>query len=78
VEREVGIGLSAIALVVGMPLLMLGVIWLLGELEAWMLQPDERAAAVHDLLEQEDEADDVEAAVARLLAPVADPPNDRR
>lgn len=73
-----GIGLGAVALVVGMPLLMLGVIWLLGALEAWMLEPDERAAAVQDLLEAEEEPADIEAAVAKLLAPVADTPTDHR
>jgi hypothetical protein len=64
VDVEVGVGLGAIALVVGWPALLLMVMWLLGRLEAWVLQPDERAAAVEQLLAEAKHADEVERAAA--------------
>lgn len=63
-----------LVLVVGFPVLLLIMIGALGWLEAWMLQPDERAAAVQRLLDQEDEVDRLELAVAQMLAPVATVP----
>jgi uncharacterized membrane protein YhiD involved in acid resistance len=78
VDVEVGVGLGAIALVVGWPALLLMVMWLLGRLEAWVLQPDERAAAVEQLLAEAKHADEVERAVTQLLSEVADPPYARR
>jgi Na+-transporting methylmalonyl-CoA/oxaloacetate decarboxylase gamma subunit len=63
-----------VALVIGFPVLLLVMIEALGWLEAWMLQPDERAAAVQQLLDQEDEIDRLEHAVAAMLAPVATVP----
>lgn len=70
--EEVTVGLGALALIVGFPLLLLGMLALLGALEQWMLEPDERATQVQQLLDERDEADDVETAVARLLAQLAD------
>ncbi|HWB70967.1 MAG TPA: hypothetical protein VG452_02020 [Egibacteraceae bacterium] len=77
-QQDLGIGLGAVALVVGFPLLLMCLLWLLGRLEAWMLEPDERAAAVTRLLEQVDEAEEVERAVTRLMARVADRPAGER
>lgn len=70
--EEVTVGLGALALLVGFPLLLLGMLALLGALEHWMLEPDERATQVQQLLDERDEADDVEKAVTRLLAQLAD------
>lgn len=70
---EATIGLGALALVVGFPLVLLGGLGFLGWLEAWMVQPDERAAAVRSLLEEKEDSE-LEAAVAALLAQVADVP----
>jgi hypothetical protein len=64
------VGLGAAALVTGLPLLLLGFIWFMGRLEAWMLVPDERAAAVAELLERVDEADDLERAVTSMMSGV--------
>lgn len=74
---DLGIGLGALGLLIGFPLLLLGVMWVLGALEAWMLQPDERAAAINRVLEHADEAEEVEHAVTRLVAQVADPAAER-
>ncbi|CAN5772256.1 hypothetical protein BH24ACT14_BH24ACT14_00350 [soil metagenome] len=68
---EFDVGLGAAALVVGFPLLLLGFIGFMGRLETWMLLPAERAAAVVELLEQVDEADDLERAVTSMMAGVA-------
>jgi len=65
-ELDVGV-----ALVIGFPVLLLVLVAGLGWLEAWMVQPDERAAAVQRLLDQEDEVERLEHAVAEMLAPVA-------
>jgi hypothetical protein len=70
----VDMGLQALLVVVGFPLMLMGALAVLAWLESWMLQPDERAAAVLRLLEQSDRAEDVEVEVARLLAVVADRP----
>jgi Na+-transporting methylmalonyl-CoA/oxaloacetate decarboxylase gamma subunit len=67
VQFDLGIGA---ALVTGFPLLLLGFIWFMGRLESWMLVPDERAAAVVELLEQVDEAEDLERAVTSMMAGV--------
>lgn len=69
---DLGTSLWALSLIVGFPALLLLGIWVLGLLEAWMLQPDERAAKIKRLLEAEGEAEDVEVAVTRLVAEVAD------
>ena len=71
---ELGGGV-VIPLVVGFPLALFTTLWVLGWLEAWMVQPDERAAAVQQLLDQEEQVDALERAVAELMAQVAD---DRR
>lgn len=76
-SAELGTSLGALALVLGFPGLLLAGLWALGRLEAWMLQPDERAAEIELLLEGEDEAEDVEVAVTRLIAGVADPQAER-
>jgi hypothetical protein len=75
VETQLGIGVGAVALIVAFPVLLLGVVWLLGWLEAWMLQRDERAAVVQQLLEKSEGADEVEAEVTKLVAQVADRPD---
>jgi hypothetical protein len=64
----------ALVLVPLVPVVLLTMIWVLGRLEAWMLQPDERAARLELLLSELDEPEDVEVAAARLLAEVADSP----
>ena len=69
---------GSIALIVGFPLLLLLVVLLLGRIEDWMLSPDERAAAVTQLLEQVDEAEELEKAVALMMSEVADRPTTRR
>lgn len=68
---ELGSGV-VIPLVVGFPLALFTMLWVLGWLEAWMVQPDERAAVVRQLLAQEDQVDALERAVAELMAQVAD------
>lgn len=68
-----GVG-AVFALVAGFPVLLLVLVAALGWIEAWMLQPDERAAAVQRLLDQEDEVERLEHAVAEMLAPVATVP----
>lgn len=65
-------GAVVIPLVAGFPLAMFTVLWVLGRLEAWMVQPDERAAAVQQLLAEEEQVDALERAVAELMAQVAD------
>jgi hypothetical protein len=70
-ETNVG----AAALIVGFPLLLLLLVLLLGRIEDWMLMPDERALAVSQLLEQVDEAEELEKAVALMMSEVADRPN---
>ncbi len=70
-QFDLGIGLGAAALVVGFPILLLAFIGFLGRMEAWMLLPDERAAAVSRLLEQVDEAEELEKAVTLLMSDVA-------
>lgn len=69
-----GVSTGALALVVGFPLLLLLAIQVLATLEKWMLQPYERAVAIERLLAQEGEVEEVERAVARVLADVADVP----
>ena len=69
---------AAVALVVGFPLLLLALVMLLGRLEDWVLMPDERAAAVSQLLEQVDEAEELEKAVALMMSEVADRPSSRQ
>lgn len=67
---DVGLGLGVLALVVGFPLLLLVFLVFLGRLESWMLLPDERAAQVSQLMEQVEEADELEHAVALMMADV--------
>jgi cytochrome c-type biogenesis protein CcmH/NrfG len=64
----------AFVLAVCVPVVLMAMIWVLGALEAWMLQPDERAARLHLMLQQIDEPDEIEQQAARLLAEVADRP----
>ena len=70
--------LGAAALIVGFPLLLLLLVLLLGRIEHWVLMPDERAAAVSQLLDQVDEAEELEKAVALMMSEVADRPASRR
>lgn len=69
--EEITVGLGALALLVGFPLLLLGMLALLGALEHWMLEADERATQVERLLEGQREAGDVEVAVTRMLTQLA-------
>ncbi len=64
-------------LIAGFPLLLLLLLLLLERIESWMLTPDERAAAVSQLMEQVDEAEDLEKAVALMMSEVADRPASR-
>lgn len=65
-------------LVLGVPPLLLVLLAALGRLESWTLGPDERAAQVVRLLEQEDAPDEVEVAVSTMLAQVAAMPRQER
>lgn len=65
---------SVITIVVGFPLLLLMLVLVLARIEDWMVMPDERAAAVSQLLEQVDEAEELEKAVALMMSEVADRP----
>ena len=67
-----------VALLVGFPALLMLLVLFLGRLEDWVLNPDERAAAVTQLLEQVDEAEELEKAVALMMSEVADRPSSRR
>jgi Na+-transporting methylmalonyl-CoA/oxaloacetate decarboxylase gamma subunit len=78
VNLDLGVGLGALALVVGFPLLLLLFTLFLGRLEAWMLMPDERAAEVAKLLEQLDETEELERAVAVMMADVTPRTEERR
>jgi hypothetical protein len=69
--------LPAATLVVGFPLLLLALLLSLGRLEDWVLRPGERAAAVAQLLDQVEEADELERAVALMMSEVADRPTAR-
>ena len=75
---DLGLGLGAMALVIGFPLLLLVLLVFLGRLESWMLLPDERAAQVSALLEQVEEADELEHAVALMMAEVTPTPVEHR
>ena len=66
---------NIIAMVVGFPMLLLVLVLVLGRIEDWMLMPDERAAAVSQLLEQVDRPEDLEKAVALMMSEVADRPS---
>jgi hypothetical protein len=66
-NSDVFVGISALALVLGFPAILLALLWFLERLEEWTLRPDERAVAVTRLLEQSDRAEDVERAVAVML-----------
>lgn len=61
------------ALIVGFPLALLVLLTLFDWLENWMVRPDERAAAVRDLLDRVEQVEEVERAVAEMLAAVAGP-----
>ncbi len=65
------LNLGAAALIVGFPLLLLGLVLFLERIEDWMLMPDERAAVVSELLERVDETDELEQAVAVMMSKVA-------
>lgn len=54
------------------PPALLVVLALLSRLEAWMIQPDERAAKVARLLEQATAPEELEIEISRLFADVAD------
>ncbi len=71
--QEAGLAWLIGALVLGVPALLLGVLLLLERLEAWMLRPDERAAAVAALLARVEHPEEVEVEVARLLSTVGGP-----
>lgn len=69
---------SGVALVAGFPSLLLLLVLLLGRLESWMLMPDERAATVTQLLDQVEEAEELEKAVALMMSEVADRPSSKK
>ena len=71
------LSLPGIALLIGFPALLLLLVLFLGRLEDWVLNPDERAAAVSQLLEQVDETEELEKAVALMMSEVADKPTAR-
>lgn len=68
-------GWGVVALVVGFPVALFAMLWIFAAVEAWVVQPDERAAVVRGMLAQMEEVDELERAVADLVAQVAD---DRR
>ena len=74
----IDVSATAWMLVVGFPLLLLLLVLFLGRIEDWMLMPDERAAAVTQLLDQVEEAEELEKAVALMMSEVADRPSTRR
>lgn len=74
---EVGIA-APVTLVIGFPIALIVMLTLLAWLENWMVRPDERAAAVRDLLERVDQVEEIERAVTELLAVVADAPQQSR
>ena len=76
-DVDFSVGLSGFALVAGFPVLLLLFVLFLGRLEAWMLMPDERAMRVTKLLEQVEEAEELERAVALMMADVT-PATERR
>jgi hypothetical protein len=67
------LGLGAVALLVGFPLLLLTAVWGLEALERWMVTPGERAEEVARLLNSED-PETIESAVANLFHAEADRP----
>lgn len=67
---EAGLEWLVPVVVLGVPPLLLGVLLSLERLEAWMLKPDEHAAAVAALLARVEHPEEVEAEVARLLSTV--------
>jgi len=69
---------SGVALVAGFPSLLLLLVLLLGRLDSWMLMPDERAATVTQLLDQVEEAEELEKAVALMMSEVADQPSSKK
>ena len=69
---------SGVALVAGFPSLLMLLVLLLGRLESWMLMPDERAATVTQLLDQVEEAEELEKAVALMMSEVADRPSSKQ
>jgi hypothetical protein len=71
-------GLGAAALIIGFPLMLLLLVLFLGRLEDWVLMPDERAAAVSQLLEQVEETEELEKAVVLMMSEVADRSTSRR
>lgn len=74
---DLGTSLSALGLLIGFPLLLLGVLGFLARLEAWMLRPYERAVEIERLLAQDAGAEAVEQAAIRVLAEVDDPQKGR-
>lgn len=65
---------TTVAMVAGFPLLLLALMLVLSRIEDWMLMPDERAAAVSQLLDQVDKPEELEKAVALMMSEVADRP----
>ena len=59
-------------------MMLLFLVLFLGRIESWMLRPDERAAAVTQLLEQVNEAEELEKAVTLMMSEVADRPSSKK
>jgi len=57
----------SLALCVAVPFLLMIGLHLLAKLEAWIEAPEQRAAAVADLMQNVDETGELEIAVTRLL-----------
>jgi hypothetical protein len=63
--------LEILALALGVPVVLFGLMLLLARFEAGMVQPGEQAAQVAEVLHSVDEPDEVERVTARMLAQVA-------
>jgi hypothetical protein len=72
-------GIAVAGLVVGTPAALLALMVALDRFEASYVQPNERAAVLADLVASSRDPDEIEQAVAQLLASAAPAPrSDRR
>jgi hypothetical protein len=69
-----GIGLEVGALVLGVPVLLMGLMILLARFEDAAVKPGERAAKVAELLSSGQPPEDVEQATAKMLEACTPPP----
>lgn len=68
---DLGIGLSAVVLIVGFPLVLLSFLLFLGRLEAWMLAPDRLAEKA--LRREVEQAERIREATAAAVPGAATP-----